>query len=196
MSVPRFSPKLVGTIGVVTAVVMVSAIVSAQRFGGSGQSSSQKAAQQTTPQTTPPAGQAASQSSSGRGNSQNRPNPNQIVSWEWWKDESAAKEMHLTQTQVRKISGLYENRVRQLKPVYEELERQRDELDKMSRERTVEVAVYAIQVNRVEALRSELNKTRTIMLYEMHRVLTAEQMVKFREILDRRAKARGAGNQR
>ena len=195
MSVARFSPKLVGTIGVVTVVVMVSAIVSAQRFGGSGQAS-QRTAQQATPQTATPAGQAASQGSSGRGNSQNRPNPNQIVSWEWWKDESAAKEMHLTQTQVRKISGLYENRVRQLKPVYEELERQRDELNKMSQERTVEVAVYAIQVNRVEALRSELNKTRTIMLYEMHRVLTADQMVKFREILDRRAKARGAGGQR
>lgn len=174
---------------------MVSAIVSAQRFGGSGQSS-QRAAQQTTPQTTPPAGQVATPPGSGRGGSQNRPNPNQIVSWEWWKDESARKEMHLTDSQVRRISGLYESRVRQLKPVYEELERQKEELDKMSRERTVEVPVYAIQVNRVEALRSELNKTRTIMLYEMHRVLTAEQMVKFREILDRRAKARGNGGQR
>jgi Spy/CpxP family protein refolding chaperone len=175
---------------------MVSAIVSAQRFGGSGHSSQQRTAPPTTPQTTPPAGQGASQPASGRGGSQNRSNPNQIVSWEWWKDDAARKELHLTDTQVRRISGLYENRVRQLKPVYEELERQRDELDKMSRERTVEVPVYAIQVNRVEALRSELNKTRTIMLYEMHRVLTAEQMVKFREILDRRAKARGAGGQR
>lgn len=194
MTVPRFSHNPVRLIGVLIVVVTVSAIVSAQRFGGSGQSA-QRAVQQATPQTTPPAGQGA-QAASGRGSSQNRSNPNQIISWEWWKDDAARKEMHLTDTQVRRISGLYENRVRQLKPVYEELERQRDELDKMSRERTVEVPVYAIQVNRVEALRSELNKTRTIMLYEMHRVLTAEQMVKFREILDRRAKARGAGGQR
>jgi Spy/CpxP family protein refolding chaperone len=188
------SPHLLRIIGVVTVVVMVSAIASAQRFGGSGQSS-QRAAQQTTPQTTPPAGQGASQPG-GRGGSQNRSNPNQIVSWEWWKDESARKELELTDTQVRKISGLYESRVRQLKPVYEELERQRDLLNKMSQERTVEVPVYAIQVNRVDALRSDLNKTRVIMLYEIHRVLTAKQMLKLGEILDRRAKARGAGGQR
>jgi len=194
VSVPRLSPYLLRVIGVVTVVVMVSAIVSAQRFGGSGQSS-QRAAQQTTPQTTPPAGQGASQPG-GRGGSQSRSNPNQIVSWEWWKDDSARKELELTDSQVRKISGLYESRVRQLKPVYEELERQRDLLNKMSQERTVEVPVYAIQVNRVEALRSDLSKTRVIMLYEIHRVLTAKQMLKFGEILDRRAKARGTGGQR
>jgi len=194
VSVPRLSPYLLRVIGVVTVVVMVSAIASAQRFGGSGQSS-QRATQQTPPQTTPPAGQAASQPG-GRGGPQSRSNPNQIVSWEWWKDESARKELELTDTQVRKISGLYESRVRQLKPVYEELERQRDVLNKMSQERTVEVPVYAIQVNRVDALRSDLNKTRVIMLYEIHRVLTAKQMLKLGEILDRRAKARGAGGQR
>jgi hypothetical protein len=104
--------------------------------------------------------------------------------------------MHLTDQQVKRISGLYDNRVRQMKPVWEELERQRAALDKMSEERTVEVPVYAIQVNRVEALRSDLNKTRTIMFYEMHRVLSPEQMLKFREILDRRSKARGNEGQR
>jgi len=194
VSVPRLSNNLLRTIGVVTVVAMVSAIASAQRFGGSGQSS-QRAAQQVTPQTTPPAGQGTPQPGGGRGGSQNRSNPTQL-SWEWWKDDSARKEMHLTDQQVRRISGLYDNRVRQMKPVWEELERQRAALDKMSEERTVEVPVYAIQVNRVEALRSDLNKTRTIMFYEMHRVLTPEQMLKFREILDRRSKARGSGGQR
>jgi len=177
----------VRVIGIVTVVVTVSAIASAQRFGGSGQSG-QRVGQQAPPSQ-------GAQPGPGRGTSQNSP-PDQFVSWEWWKDDAARKEMHLTDMQVRRISGLYESRVRQLKPVWEELERERAKLNTMSQERTVEVAVYAIQVTHVEALRSDLNKTRTIMLYEMHKVLTAEQNTKLGEILERRRKARAGGGQR
>jgi hypothetical protein len=175
----------------VAVVATVSAIASAQRFGGSGQAAQQ--ASQTpgpqTMQTAPP--------SNGRGTPQNRSSQEPFsISWEWWKDDAVRKEMRLTDPQVRSISRLYDNRVRTLKPVAEELSKQRDVLDKMSQERTVDVPVYAIQVNHVEALRSEMNRTRTIMLYEIQKALTPEQTQKFREIVERRRKARGSGGQR
>jgi len=161
---------------------MLSAIASAQRFGGSGQA---QAGQRAT-QASPPAGQTAPPS-----------NGQQFsFSWEWWKDDAVRKEMKLSDSQVRSISRLYDSRVRTLKPVAEELAKQRDILNKMTQERTADVPVYAIQVNHVEALRSEMNRTRTIMLYEIQKTLTPEQTQKLGEILERRRKARGNGGQR
>ena len=63
----------------------------------------------------------------------------------------------------------------------------------MAKERTVDVATYSIQVNRVEALRTELFKTRSVMLYEFYRMLSPEQYVKFQEIRERRRSGRGGG---
>lgn len=194
MTAPRFSPKVARIIGIATAVVALSAIASAQRFGGSGQTAQRNSQAQTPPPAT--ANPASAQPAGGRGASQNRPGQDFSLSWEWWKDDAVRKEMKLSDRQAGQISRLYENRVRQLKPVWEEMERQRAILNKMSEERTVEVPVYAIQVGHVEGLRSELNKTRTIMLYEINKVLTPDQTQKLREILDRRRKARGNGGQR
>lgn len=188
MSVPSFSPNLVRIIGVVTVVVTLSAIASAQRYGGSGQSTPRVSAPPQAGQTAP--------ASSGRGTQQNRSGQEFSLSWEWWKDDAARKEMKLSDQQVRSISRLYDNRVRTLKPVAEEIVKQRDILNKMTQERTVDVPVYAIQVNHLEALRSEMNRTRTIMLYEIHKSLTPEQTLKLGEILERRRKARGSGGQR
>jgi len=176
---------------------MLSAIASAQRFGGSGPAQTAQKPVQTPPQAPTAASQGTSPAGSGRGAQQNRSGQEPFsISWEWWKDDAVRKEMRLTEQQVRSISRLYDNRVRTLKPVAEELTKQRDLLDKMSQERTVDVPVYAIQVNHVESLRSEMNRTRAIMLYEIHKTLTPEQTVKFREIVERRRKARGNGGQR
>jgi Spy/CpxP family protein refolding chaperone len=158
----------------------ISAIASAQRFGGSSHQA-QKVSQQTTP---PP---AAQQPAGRQGGQSGQPQQNQFTfSWEWWKDEAVKKEMQLTPEQLRNISNLYDRRVRDMKPMDEAYQKERKELDKMSSERLVEVSVYSIQVSRVEALRTELFKTRTVMLYQIHRMLTPEQIKKLDEIRDRR----------
>jgi len=168
----------------------ISAIASAQRFGGSGLSAQQVAQKQTSvpPPQTGQAGTAQGTPPSGQGQ-QNQC----FLSCEWWKDEGIKKEMQLRPEQVRSISNLYDRRVREMKPIDEEYQRQRKELDKMAAERVVEVSVYSIQVNRAEALRTELNKTRAVMLYQIHRMLTPEQVKKLDEIRERRRAGRGGG---
>ena len=104
--------------------------------------------------------------------------------------------MKLSEQQVRSISRLYDDRVRTLKPHSEEYDKQRAELEKMARERTVDVATYSIQVTRVEALRTELNKSRSVMFYAIYKMLTPEQYEKLREIRDRRGSGRGGGERR
>jgi Spy/CpxP family protein refolding chaperone len=117
----------------------------------------------------------------------------QFVGWEWWKDEQVKKDLALTPTQARSITRLYEDRARQMKTHSDEFQKQLEELDRMTRERSVDVATYSIQVTRVEALRTELSKTRTVMLYSIYRMLTPEQYQKLRQIRDQRRSGRGGG---
>ena len=157
----------------------------AQRLGGSApQSNPSKTSQQPT--TPAPASQRPPQQ--GRSD--------QFVPWEWWKDDVVKKELALTDSQARSITRLYEERARQMKPHSDEFQKQLEELDKMTRERTVDVATYSIQVTRVEALRTELSKTRTVMLYSIYRMLTPEQYQKLRQIRDQRRSGRGGGSTR
>ena len=172
----------------------VSVMASAQRFGGSGNQAGQRAAQPPADtqavrgQTAQP--QAGSQAQNNGANRQTQ-GQQEFVGWEWWKDDEVRRELKLTDQVVRSIQRKYEDRARVMKPIDEAYKKERDELNRMSRERTVDVATYSIQVNRVDGLRSELNKTRIVMLYEFYRMLTPEQYLKFREIQDRRYQRSG-----
>lgn len=156
-----------------------------QRFGGTPPS--QRAGNVQPQQTPTPTPASAGQRPGG----QSRPDS---FAWEWWKDEAIKKELRLTDRQVRDITRIYENRARDMKPISDALQKEVAEREKLARERAVEVAVFSIQVNRVEALRSELNKTRNVMFYAISRMLTPEQHEKLREIFDRRRSSRGGGS--
>ena len=157
-----------------------------QRFSGlpSGQRGTNVQSAQPA-QTPAPAGQR----SGGPGRSDSGP-------WEWWKDEAVKKELRLTDKQVRDISRIFDTRAREMKPVSDEYEKQRAELDKMARERTVDTAVFAIKVGSVETLRTELSKSRSVMFYAISRQLSAEQHEKLRAIRDRQFSGRRGGGPR
>jgi len=118
----------------------------------------------------------------------------QFLGGDWWKDEAIKKEMKLTDSQVRSINGIFNNRVQAITPIYKEYQRQLAELDRMSEERTAEVSEFEMQVIRVESLRSKLNETRTVMLYRINKMLDPTQIQKMREIRDRRRGGRGGGS--
>jgi Spy/CpxP family protein refolding chaperone len=172
-------------------VLAVSAMASAQRFGGTGGQMSQR-----TTQAPPAPGSGRSQAAPAKSDTQTQSNNRQNQgwsAWEWWKDEEIKRELKLRDEVVRSIQRKYEDRARMMKPVDEAYRKEFDELNRLSRERTVDVATYSIQVNRVESLRTELLKTRAVMLYEFSRMLTPEQHLKFQEIRDRRRSGRGGG---
>ena len=83
--------------------------------------------------------------------------------------------------------------LRAQKRAFDKLE---DELSKMVREARVEERELEEFVVRVEASRADLSKTRTLMLFRMHRILSADQNVKLDQLFDqmekeRRGKGRG-----
>lgn len=109
----------------------------------------------------------------------------QMGPWEWWNDPAAQKELGLSAEKIKQIDDLFERRSRDLKPMVEELQRQRLDLDKMTQAAVTDEPIYSLQVFRVESLQARLRESRTMMLYRMYRMLQPEQYKKLQIIMDR-----------
>lgn len=129
-------------------------------------------------------------STTGRGGA-----PNRTAGWEWWNDAEVQRALVLTPEKVRRIHEIFTRRSEDLKPIGDEFMRAFTELDKMTRARVVDEATYQLQVVRVEALRAELNKSRTVMLYRLTKELTPEQFKKLEDLRAQRFEARGRSGQ-
>lgn len=101
-----------------------------------------------------------------------------IPRFKWWLHPDTRKELRLTETQSRKIDEIWEQTAPRLREQWEELQKLEDALGRMFKENTADVATVAQQVERVERLRAENTATRTVMVYKMHLLLTAEQRPK------------------
>jgi hypothetical protein len=80
--------------------------------------------------STPPAGRGANAAA----DQSRRVRP---PDWLWWQDEAVKKELGLSDRQISNIDRLYQQRDREMKPFVAELDKQNDELDKMTREAVV-----------------------------------------------------------
>jgi len=110
----------------------------------------------------------------------------------WWKDPAMAHEVGLTKDQIAKIDRVYEQRQAQIKPKVDEYNKQRDELNRMMRERTAKPAEVEEQARRLSYPRLEIDVSRAKMLYEMSQVMTAEQNTRMRAMFDRMDQERDA----
>jgi Spy/CpxP family protein refolding chaperone len=103
--------------------------------------------------------------------------PASAQGFKWWQSDKFKKELSLNQDQSTHIEDIFQHTL----PV---LRKQKDTLDKAEADfnQMVEAsddAQVMAQVTVVEAARAELNKSRTMMLLRMRRVLTPDQRVKF-----------------
>lgn len=142
------------------------------------------------PGNSPAAPAASGPSTAGRnggGPGQGRPNGGP---WEWWNDSDVRRELGLSPDKVQKIQDIYTTRSQLLKPTTDEFFKELSTLDALSRARTVDEGTFALQVNKVEYLRSKIGESRTVMLYRMSLVLSPEQHRKLIDIRNRRDRDR------
>lgn len=114
----------------------------------------------------------------------------------WWQDDRTKAELALTEQQAQEVEQIFQSsipRLRQLKDQLDQLER---DLSKMIAERTAQESAVAQAIDRVESTRSELNKGRQLMLYRMHRVLSADQNARLRQIFEREPRDRKENHER
>ena len=118
----------------------------------------------------------------------------QPLQWFWWKIEPTKNDLALTVEQSTQIDGVFQEGIAQLQRQKDELDRLESKLSRLIETSASETEVTR-QIDRVEAARSTLNKTRTLMLLHMRFVLKPEQRLKLNAMRDRRDQERKAQEQ-
>ena len=131
----------------------------------------QPAARQAAPAVQPPAPQTPSPAIADA-------RPAGRTALRWWKDEAFKKDLGLTNDQSTRIENIFQATLPQLRQGYDELDRLENKLSHLLETDTDE-ALIVREVDKIEAARSRLNKTRTLMHVHMRQLLTAEQRVRF-----------------
>ncbi|MQA28315.1 MAG: periplasmic heavy metal sensor [Luteitalea sp.] len=102
----------------------------------------------------------------------------------WWKSEPFKKEIGLSADQSGRIEKIWETTRPELRVEWDELLRLESKLSHLI-QKDADEAVLSRQIDRVESARANANKTRSIMLVQMLKVLTPEQRVQFKVLHDR-----------
>jgi Spy/CpxP family protein refolding chaperone len=100
----------------------------------------------------------------------------------WWIDAKLRAELGVTDQQSAAVEAVWQKSAPTLRELREKLTKLEDALSKLTNGPD-EAAVVA-QSERVESLRAELNRGRTLMIYRMNKILTAEQRAKVKAMFE------------
>ena len=96
----------------------------------------------------------------------------------WWKSEPFKNELGLAAEQSMRIDKIWETTRLELRQEWDELSKLEAKLSRLIQVDADE-AVLTRQIDRVETARAAANKTRSLMLVQMLKVLTPEQRTRF-----------------
>ncbi len=99
-------------------------------------------------------------------------------SFKWWQSDRFQREMALTPDQIARLEGVFQASMPALRTHKDALDRLENELSQVVADGSLDDAQVVQKVDRVEAVRSELSRTRTLMLVRMRRILTPDQRLK------------------
>jgi Spy/CpxP family protein refolding chaperone len=105
----------------------------------------------------------------------------QSFGFAWWKDPQFQHELGLSADQSARIDAIFQAAISQLRQKKEELDKQ-EELLSQQIVAGADEALVSKQVDRVEAIRSNMNKMRTLMLLKERQVLTPDQRLKLSKL--------------
>ena len=98
----------------------------------------------------------------------------------WWQSEEVRSELDLTDEQSTSLDRIYQESLPKQRESMRRLNAEELTLSQLFADMNVQEIDVPRQIDRVEAARSELSKTRILMVFRMYRVLSAPQ----RETLD------------
>jgi Spy/CpxP family protein refolding chaperone len=113
--------------------------------------------------------------------------------FKWWQDERIKAELRLASEQSARIEEIFQASSASMKTVVDDLNRLEEQLSNLISGNDVTEAQLLKQADQVEALRGSLSKARTLMLFRMRRVLSAEQRSKLAEIQKAQERERRGG---
>ena len=93
----------------------------------------------------------------------------------WWQSAEVKTLLELSEVQSEALDTCYRKALPKLRESMRRLIAEEATLSRLIEDMTVEEVDVTRQIDRVEAARSELSKTRTLMVFRMHRVLSETQ---------------------
>jgi Spy/CpxP family protein refolding chaperone len=111
----------------------------------------------------------------------------------WWRSEPYQKNLGLSADQVSRLEAIFQAALPGLRKGRDELDSQEAELSRLI-ETGADEALVIKQLDKVEAIRSHVNKTRQLLLLHHRQVLTPEQRVKLTQAERERAGRPGGPN--
>jgi len=102
----------------------------------------------------------------------------------WWKTEPFKRDLGLTADQSARIDRIWEANRLELRQEWELLTKLEEKLSNLI-QKDADEATLSRQIDRVETARANANKTRSLMLVQMMKILTPDQRVRFKAIHDR-----------
>jgi Spy/CpxP family protein refolding chaperone len=113
------------------------------------------------------------------------PAPAAAQGFKWWQSDSMKADLSLTSEQVGRLEAVFQELLPQLTAEKQTLDQLEARLSDFIKPGTASETDVLKQADQVEAARSALGKTRTLMIYRMHRILTPEQRVKMKALHDK-----------
>ncbi len=111
----------------------------------------------------------------------------------WWQNKACTLAIGLSEAQSAQLERIFQGVRDELRAEKGELERQETALSALLADARADEGTVMRTIDRVEAARGALSKTRTLMLYRMHRLLSPEQRLRLDEF--ERQQARKADTQ-
>lgn len=108
----------------------------------------------------------------------------------WWQSEKFKADLALTADQSAKLEEVFQRLLPSLATGKEALDRLEARLSDVIAEGAAPEGDVMRLVDQVEQSRSELTKTRTLMVYRMHQLLTPEQRAKMNALHAKREQER------
>jgi len=97
--------------------------------------------------------------------------------WKFWQGDSKAT-LGITNQQSAEIEQIFQSTLPTLEASKDRIDKLEATLSRTIKENTADVATVAQQIDRLESARAEVYKARTLMLYRMRGLLTADQRAK------------------
>jgi len=114
----------------------------------------------------------------------------------WWQSDEVTALLGLSGDQAANLERIYQNTLPKMHDSYHRLNAEERTLSRMIANMQVEEIDITRQIDRVEAARSELSKTRTLMVFRMYRVLDPAQRTALKEWMDLKPDRRRSGSSR
>ena len=114
----------------------------------------------------------------------------------WWQSTDVTALLELSDEQSAALDKIYRKALPKLRESMRRLNAEERTLSLLIADMDVEEIDVTRQIDRVEATRSELSKTRILMVFRMHRVLTQRQRDGLDDWMERETDDRGTARTR